>query len=214
MLLQTYQTILQVAPVLAIFAIFSTGCDPAKPNVYEIPKEERSATVTTQPDQTTAPPIADPAKMQILPGMQEAANSAPELSYKVPEGWQELEPSGIRKGNFKINSNSGAAEVTILTFPGDVGGTLANINRWRDQIGLEPATAENIDQFGEPYEIAKHRALYVRLEGETQSILAAVLPFHGNTWFFKMLGDTPAVLANDKAMQQFLDSVQFGDHVH
>ena len=214
MLLQTYQTILQVTPILAIFTIFSTGCDPAKPTVYEIPKEERSATVTSQPDQTTVPPITDPTKMQVLPGMQEAANSAPELSYKVPEGWQELEPSGIRKGNFKISSNSETAEVTILTFPGDVGGTLANINRWRGQIGLSPVASEDIGEFSESCEIARHKGLYVRLKGETQSVLGAILPVHGNTWFFKMLGDTSVVLANETSMKQFLNSVQFMDHAH
>ena len=56
--------------------------------------------------------------------------------------------------------------------------------------------------------------LYVRLEGETQSILGALLPFHGSTWFVKMLGDTPTVLANEASMQQFLDSIQIEDHAH
>ena len=213
MFLQNYQNALHISAFSAIVILLS-GCEPEQPTVYEIPKEERSVEITIKPEQSATQSAADSAKMQILPGMQKAADSAPEISYSVPEGWEELEPSGIRKGDFKVHSDIGSIEVTILTFPGDVGGTLANINRWRDQIGLEPATAENIDQFGEPYEIAKHRALYVRLEGETQSILAAVLPFHGNTWFFKMLGDTPAVLANDEAMKQFLDSVQFGDHAH
>lgn len=152
--------------------------------------------------------------MEILPGMQESADSAPEITYRVPEGWEELSPSGIRKANFKIASDSGAAEMTITTFPGDVGGTLANINRWRDQIGLQPIAAGELDELGEPCLIANHKALFVRLEGEPKSILGALLPFHGNTWFFKMMGDTQLVLANDEAMQQFLDSVTFGGHVH
>jgi len=63
-------------------------------------------------------------------------------------------------------------------------------------------------------DIANHRALYVRLEGEAQSILGALLPFHGNTWFFKMLGDTNTVLANETAMQNFLSSIVLEDHAH
>jgi hypothetical protein len=57
-------------------------------------------------------------------------------------------------------------------------------------------------------------AAYVRLEGENKSILGALLPFHGNTWFFKMLGDTPIVLENETAMQQFLDSIEMPAHAH
>ncbi len=213
MLLQTYHNILQIV-ISAVFALFWVGCDSAQPTVYEIPKEERSATAATQPEQTITPPATNTTNMPILPGMQEVADSVPELSYKVPGGWEELEPSGIRKGNFTINSKSGTAEVTILTFPGDVGGALANINRWRNQIGLNPTASEEIDKFSTPCEIAGHKGLYVRLEGETQNILGAILPFHNNTWFFKMLGDTPVVLANEEAMKQFLDSVQFTDHAH
>ena len=104
--------------------------------------------------------------------------------------------------------------MTLLTFPGDVGGTLANINRWRNQVGLSPATLESIDELSEPREIARHSGLYVHLEGEKQSIIGALLPVHDNTWFFKMIGDTPVVLANETAMKQFLDSVQFTDHAH
>ncbi len=210
MFLQNHWNRLQI-----IFLSFSTvvlvGCERAQPTVYKIPKEERSVNVAIQPEQNDSPPATN---MQILPGMQEAANSAPEISYEVPEGWKELEPSGIRKANFTINADNGNAEVTILTFPGDVGGTLANINRWRDQIGLDPATSENVNEVSNPYEIAKHEALYVRLQGETRSIFGAILPFHGNTWFFKMFGDNPVVFANDEAMKQFLDSVRFVDHTH
>jgi hypothetical protein len=152
--------------------------------------------------------------MQVLPGMEQAAQEAGQVGYTVPEGWQELPASGIRKANFKVSDDNGSAEITILTFPGDVGGNLANINRWRGQVGLEEATPEDVSSYTEDYEIAEHRGLYVRLEGDTQSILGALLPFHGNTWFFKMLGDTPTVLVNEAAMKQFLDSIQLEDHAH
>ena len=189
------------------------GCDQAQPTVYKIPKEERAVTVNVKPEKATAL-STDASKMQILPGMQETADSAPEISYEVPTGWVALAPSGIRKVNLKVDSNGESAEVTVLTFPGDVGGTLANINRWREQVGLKPAVPESIDGFSEPLTIANHPALYVRLKGAEKSILGAILPFHGNTWFFKMLGDTSVVLANDNAMKEFLGSIAFPEHAH
>jgi hypothetical protein len=198
----------------SLITLCLTGCEQPEPVTYQIPKE--------QPIARTPGPLTTPAagstdatpSMQVLPGMQEAANQAGDIGYSTPEGWVEKPASGIRKANFTISSDTGSAEVTVLTFPGEVGGRLANINRWREQIGLDAATANDLPAYTQGYQIDGHRGLFVRLEGDTQSILGALLPFHGNTWFFKMLGDSATVLNNETAMKQFLDSIKMGAHSH
>lgn len=152
--------------------------------------------------------------MQILPGMAEAAQAAGGLSYSVPEGWTELPASGIRKATLQVTDENGSGEVTVLVFPGDVGGTLANINRWRGQVQLEPTTEGGLATISSPYPISKHGGLYVQLDGGAQSILGGLLPFHGSTWFFKFMGDSSTVLANETQFKAFLDSVELEDHAH
>lgn len=197
-----------------------TGCERSEPTSYLIPKEERNVTIPgaaperSQAAAATAAPASADGSMRVLPGMQEAANQAGEVSYTVPEGWEELPASGIRKANLKVTDANGSAELTVLVFPGDVGGRLANINRWRGQIGLAPSTPDELPAFTESYTISAHRGLYVKLDGAEQSILGGLLPFHGNTWFFKLLGDRDTVLANESAMKAFLDSVQLADTHH
>jgi hypothetical protein len=209
-----YYNLQRLPLILAgIAALCLSGCDQAQPVTYQIPKEQRADTVPTMAA-ATAPEKSDPSKMNVLPGMQQAANEAGEVKFTTPRGWENLAASGIRKANLKVTTDTGSAEITILTFPGDVGGRLANINRWRGQVGLEAATDEDLPAFTTSYDISAHRGLYVRLEGETQSILGALLPFHGSTWFVKMLGDTSTVLANEASMKQFLDSIQIEDHAH
>ena len=190
-----------------------SACGKAKPLTYQIPKETRTVNMPG-PVSTPAANAGTAPTMQVLPGMEQAANEAGEIGYTAPEGWVETPASGIRKANFTITTDTGSAAVTILTFPGDVGGRLANINRWRGQIGLTAATAEDLPAYTEGTDIAGHRGLYVRLEGETQSILGALLPFHGNTWFFKMLGDSATVLNNEASMKQFLNSIEMKAHSH
>lgn len=198
--------------VAGIAALCLSGCDQAQPVTYRIPKETREVSSPTMPGATPPQAQASAAgNMNVLPGMQQAADQAGAIGYTVPEGWEELPASGIRKANFKVTADTGSAEITILTFPGDVGGQLANINRWRGQIGLEPTTTKDLPAYSEDFEIAGHDGLYVLLEGETQSILGALLPFNGSTWFIKMLGDTPTVLANEASMKQFLSSIEFED---
>ena len=192
------------------------GCEQAEPTSYLIPKEYRAVTMPT--------PVADSAEtkasaptngsMRILPGMQAAADEAGGVTYTVPEGWEDLPASGIRKANLKVSDENGTAELTVLVFPGDVGGRLANINRWRGQLGLDDATPEDLSKFTESYSISQHPGLYVRLEGEAQSILGGLLPFHGSTWFFKFLGSSGTVLGNEAKMKAFLDSVQLEDSHH
>ncbi len=192
-----------------------TGCEQAKPTSYRIPKEDRTVAMPGAPAAAQQAPASAPGgQMRMLPGMQEAADDAGNVSYTAPENWEDLPASGIRKANLKITDENGSAELTVLAFPGDVGGRLANINRWRGQIGLEAATPEDLPAFTESYTISGHRALYIRLEGGAQSILGGLLPFHGYTWFFKLQGNSGTVLANETAMKAFLDSVQLEDTHH
>ncbi len=200
---------------LLVSLLFLTACDRTQPQSYTIPKEERTpASLPPAPQAETAAPVAAPANMQILPGMAEAAQAAGALQFKTPAGWENQQPSGIRKAQLNYTGDNGSATITVTVFPGDVGGLLANVNRWSGQAGLPAITAREIPQVTTERIISNHRGTYVRLPGETQSILGGLLPFHGKTWFFKMTGDTAAVLAQENALLQFLDSVQIEDHHH
>ena len=197
----------------ALLLLFS-GCEKAEPTSYLIPKEDRTVEMPAPRDAAKEAAADSSGTMRVLPGMEAAADAAGGITYTVPRGWEELEPSGIRKANLKVTDANGSAELTVLVFPGDVGGRLANINRWREQIGLDAVTPEELPAFTESYKISNHGGLYVRLEGNMQSILGALLPFHGSTWFFKLQGHTDTVRANEAAMKSFLNSVKIEDNHH
>ena len=202
------------AMCLAFLAL--TGCDSDQPVSYQIPKELRESKLPlpSSPAATTAPDMPAPAGMQLLPGMAEAAQAAGDLSYSAPASWIELPASGIRKATLQASDSNGSAELSVLVFPGDVGGTLANVNRWLGQIELPPITDAGLADISSPYTISHHAGIYVRLKGETQAILGGILPFHGSTWFFKFIGDRRTVLANETQLKAFLDSVALEDDAH
>lgn len=194
-------------------ALFFTSCERERAVSYQIPKEERKISLpATQP--AVEKQASAQTGMKVLPGMKEAADAAGELSYSVPEGWTELPASGIRKANLRVEGDNGVAELTVTVFPGDVGGRLANINRWRGQVKLDPVTANELPAFTEPYTISNHRGTIVTLEGGIDSIIGALLPFHGNTWFFKLQGETDTVLGAKDPFKAFLDSVAIPDAHH
>ena len=199
--------------LLATVALGLTACDPVEPTSYTIPKEERSVAIPGQ-EAPPAPAQSGPAKMEPLPGMAEAAEAAPDFTYTVPEGWEEFPPESVRKANFRVSDENGSVEIAVTVFPGDVGGKLANINRWRSQIGLEPTDLSGMRDVTRPFPISNHNGMLVQLYGPEQSIIGGILSFHRTTWFFKMQGTTGAVVAQAAAMEAFLSSVGIEDHHH
>ena len=69
------------------------------------------------------------------------------LLWTAPSGWQVQKGNAVRKGSYAVG---GGAEVAITAFPGDVGGVLANVNRWRLQAGLDPVDDAGLAQAAAP----------------------------------------------------------------
>ena len=86
-------------------------------------------------------------------------------------------------------------EATVVALPGDSGGELANVNRWRGQIALPPtdeagmaAARTTLTTKAGPaslYDFTGTGAVRTRL-------IAVALNAGGTTWFFKLMGDAAA----------------------
>lgn len=75
--------------------------------------------------------------------------------WAVPDGWTEdPKPRQMRLATYLVPDSSGPVEVAVTRFGGRVGGDLANINRWRGQMGLpaidEAELEETIARFSAP----------------------------------------------------------------
>ena len=87
-----------------------------------------------------------------------------ELSYEVPAGWQETPAGGMRKAAFTVQSGEQTAEVTVITLDAAGGSALANVNRWRQQVGLEPIDEQALATASQKIDIAGSPAEYVALD--------------------------------------------------
>jgi hypothetical protein len=58
-----------------------------------------------------------------------------QIRWTAPAGWQE--ESG---GRYRFGKDDPRLEMTVVRLAGAAGGTLANVNRWREQLGLDPVT--------------------------------------------------------------------------
>lgn len=150
------------------------GCDDDQIRAYRAPKQ----------------PVRDTASVAL---------ATPRVVWTAPQGWESI-PSDQPMRLATFRTGQGTPEVTLSAFPGDTGGLLANINRWRGQIGLGPTDETQLAKSVETATVEGVSITLVDIPGAAgQELLGAVVvPGDGQTWFVKAVGE-PAAIAGLKA---------------
>jgi hypothetical protein len=116
---------------------------------------------------------------------------------------------------FEASGEGGKAEITVSMFPGDVGGTVANVNRWRGQVGLAPMDETAVNQALTPLEVEGGSAMIVEMlndqAGSGKRLVGVIWPRGTHTWFYKMVGDDALVAREKAALIRFVQSVRHSD---
>lgn len=130
------------------------------------------------------------------------------LRWSAPKGWAEKPAGNMQVAAFGLPSSAG---VTIAMFPGDVGGELANVNRWRGQISLPPVAEGELAALRERVETRAGAAQLYDFTGPGEArtrLVAAMLRVGDSTWFFKLTGTEAAVAAARPAFLEFLKGLR------
>jgi hypothetical protein len=145
----------------------------------------------------TAAPMTEPSP---APSETAAASS----QWKTPANWKAVTPGPMQTAKFAVpEKNSAKADVTVSIFPNSTGGMLANVNRWRNQIGLPPVTESDLPQLVKPLDENNPEAVLVDMKNNNRQLIGAVVPRGGQWYFYKLLGDTEAVTAQKDAFVAF-----------
>lgn len=149
--------------------------------------------------------VAD-AEAETNPAPPENKEPRP-LRWLAPETWEEETPGQFQITLYRIAPGITAA---VSRFPGDARGIAANVNRWRGQVGL----AHSRDSGGEGIALADSdaQARWFELKGAERSILAAIIPVDGETWFFKLDSPTVALETARPGFMDLLKSVEIGSY--
>jgi hypothetical protein len=175
---------------LVVAASLPCGCDREGVHAYSIPKEARQSAPAGHAPMGTTPAGA--------------------VGWTVPEGWRAVSSEQpMRVATFRAGAGDGL-EVTVAAFPGDAGGLLANINRWRGQLGMEPTN--DADLAGAMRLSTDHgvEVRTLRLVGRKgQDMLGAVVhPGDGQTWFVKAMGEPGAITQLSESFAAFAGSLR------
>jgi len=144
-------------------------------------------------------------------GSHRRAENAP-LVYELPEEWKKEAASQFRTLNFSIGEE-GECYVSRVG-----GGLDANLNRWRGQMGLDPASPEEIRALPKRL-LFGMESTYVELDGAFKGVGAAeskpdyrmvglVLSLPDVSFFVKMTGPKTLLVENEEKFTQFCESLK------
>jgi len=163
-----------------------------------------------------AAPGASSPDMSVLPGMESDVHAIPDARWEAPGHWESTSGSSVRKGSYRIGNagETGSLDFSITAFPGDVGGYVSNINRWRGQLGLPPLNAAGIEKQTRHITVdgfdGKQILVHPDNPGpDATGILGAVVPVNGATWFFKLQGPLSLIDSEADYFDNFLSTVDF-----
>jgi len=95
----------------------------------------------------------------------------------------------MRKATFKASG----AEISVIVLAGTAGGDLANVNRWRGQIGLSALDDAGLAADSERIESKAGPVLFIDHAGGGKRVSGGILTSGGQTWFFKLMGSPTAI---------------------
>ena len=140
----------------------------------------------------------------------------PPFKYSVPEGWKKIPPtSSVYILSLLAVDQDKRADINVSVFPGDGGGVLLNVNRWRGQVNLAALTPEQIKALPE-VAIGSSKGKLVDMTGPAglpkgNRIVGAILLRERDSLFFKMMGPDDWVGKQLPAFEAFLKSIQFAN---
>lgn len=143
------------------------------------------------------------------------------LNFELPASWQQVPPtSPMRKAQAVIPGPGGNAEMAVFFFGTGQGGDVeSNLQRWLNQIALEPGRAPQRDTF----ENRGLRITWVDVSGTLQPgqmgmgpkspqpnsrLLGAVIEGDGGPWFIKITGPETTLAPQREAFMEMLRSAR------
>jgi len=93
----------------------------------------------------------------------------------------------MRLATYVAPDSGDGVEVAVSRFGGRVGGELANINRWRGQMGLDPIDESELEASVERFTAPGYEGYQARIESPTGVMLAAGVYQESidQTWFVR-----------------------------
>tara|TARA_B100001540_G_C15786137_1_gene633304 strand:- start:1125 stop:1676 length:552 start_codon:yes stop_codon:yes gene_type:complete len=131
-----------------------------------------------------------------------------DFTWDVPNNWIVKENDSFSLASYQIPFKSYLADLSITKFTGDAGGPVANVNRWRRQLGLEPHSMQQINKSSMigSSSLGNFSSYKLINEETDQAFLCSILPYEGSTIFIKLKSNIATTILLEKIFLDFCSS--------
>jgi len=138
-------------------------------------------------------------------------NQADGLTFDLPDKWQRGGNRPMRVATFTVDQDGKQLEITLTRLGVNSGSMLANVNRWRGQIGLEPIDQATLDKDTLSLDVTGENAPYFVLTDAKveKAIYVVVVERPDHKLFIKLMGDRGLAESEKSAFQEFVESIRF-----
>jgi hypothetical protein len=149
------------------------------------------------------------------PAAAAETSSGGKPQWKAPAGWKEIPGGQFLVAKFTIGDGKTPTAVNVSMSTGDGGGLLANVNRWRGQVGQSAWSETELQKQASEISLADGKATLVEMSGmdgrtgQPATVVGAIVPRSGQTWFYKLMGDAATVESQKAAFTQFVKEVKY-----
>jgi hypothetical protein len=179
------------------------GCEERdQVTFYNAPKD---------PPPTTAP-VTTIADVKAA-GANATAGAKTKLHWDVPQGWKEMPAGQMRVAQFRV-SDEPPVDVTVIPLGPESGALLPNVNRWERELGIAPSPQEKLPELAKQTKVGDLDVTIVDLKGAEKSTLAAIVPYGGRVWFFKLQGPNDVVARQKENFNAFIGTLHAAEEGH
>jgi hypothetical protein len=148
----------------------------------------------------------DPGEMRVLPSTARRT-----YTWQAPAGWTEVEStSSMRLVSFSVPHGDEVGDLSVTKLGGGAGGMLANLNRWRRQLGLEPVGPAAPEAAGQATQASAGTFTWWSIVNDeadpSAGMLAGMLEAPDHVMFVKLTGTSELIAASETGFVEFLAS--------
>ena len=161
------------------------------------------------------PPMMGDAGMGATPAAGPISHDG-QPDWQVPAGWQEIPGGQFLVAKFNLTGEGGAtAAVNVSNSPGEGGGVIGNINRWRGQLGLGKLSDDDANKLIAAMDVQGGKASLVDMNGtDTRTgqpvrLVGVIVSQSSQTWFYKLMGNAKVVDSQKDAFTKFVQGVKY-----
>ena len=172
---------------------------PAETVAEDHTGHDHAAHASESTDSTVASETADAAGAE----HENALTDPRSVVWTAPDAWTSQGAGGMRLASYQLPD---AGDLSVISLGGDGGGLLANVNRWRNQVGLDPIEQAQLATQTQIVKSSIGDFVAMKLinpETADKAICGAVFAGSGVTLFVKLTGSQACIEKHAEAVFAF-----------